>query len=43
MLAGDYESALKHLSNYVPGKSRRRDAEVAKLQYTLKSKLKKNE
>lgn len=41
ILAGDHESALKHLSQHVPGKSRRKDAEVAKLLYTIKNKLRK--
>lgn len=42
MLAGDYESAMKHLSAHVPGKSRRRDAEVAKLSQSIRSKIKNN-
>lgn len=40
VLAGDYESALKHLKNHVPDKNRRTDAFVAKLKYTIHKNLK---
>ena len=36
ILAGDYETALKHLAKHVPGKNRRKDALAARLQYRLK-------
>lgn len=40
ILVGDHASALKHLANHVPGKNRRKDAEVAKLALSLRSKVK---
>lgn len=40
LMAGDYETAHKHLKQHVQGKSLRRDAEVAKLIHSVKNKLK---
>lgn len=36
LLAGDKESALKHLSQHVTGKSRAKDAHVSRLIYSIK-------
>jgi hypothetical protein len=40
LMAGDYETAHKHLKQHVQGKSLRRDAEVAKLRHSIRNKLK---
>jgi predicted RNA binding protein YcfA (HicA-like mRNA interferase family) len=41
VLSGDHESLLKHLSTHVNGKSRKRDAYIAKLKNSITSKMKK--
>lgn len=40
IMAGDYETAARHLKNHVQGKSRIKDAHHAKLSFILKKKLK---
>lgn len=42
LLAGDHKSAFNHLKNHVDGKSRARDAEVAKLRMVLRKRLKED-
>ena len=41
ILAGDHDTALTHLKNHVPGKSRIKDAHVSRLIQTIKSKQSK--
>lgn len=41
VLAGDYESAAKHLSNHLPGKSRVKDAFAAKLKLAINNQKKR--
>jgi AraC-like DNA-binding protein len=42
LLAGDHESALKHLSQHVQGKSLRKDAHAARLRQSIRNTINKS-